>query len=66
MTRKQMKAQAKSLMRNSKPKPVLVTIVYVVILMVIAVLSYKLVGEPLAEAQDCTMQTVCFVRMLTT
>ena len=49
MTRKQMKAQAKSLMRNSKPKPVLVTIVYVVILMVIAVLSYKLVGEPLRK-----------------
>lgn len=55
MTRKQMKAQAKSLMRNSKPKPVLVTIVYVVILMVIAVLSYKLVGEPLAKAYAAVM-----------
>lgn len=55
MTRKQMKAQAKSLMRNSKPKPVLVSIVYVVILMVIAVLSYKLVGESLAKAYAAVM-----------
>lgn len=55
MTRKQMKAQAKSLMRNSKPKPVLVSIVYVVILMVIAVLSYKLVGESLAKAYATVM-----------
>lgn len=50
MTRKQMKAQAKSLMRNSKPKPVYVTIVYVVLLMAFAVLSYKLVDEAMVNA----------------
>ncbi len=55
MTRKQMKAQAKSLMRNSKPKPVYVTIVYVIILMAFAVLSYKLVGEPVAKAYATVM-----------
>lgn len=45
-----MKAQAKSLMRNSKPKPVYVTIVYVVLLMAFAVLSYKLVDEAMVNA----------------
>lgn len=55
MTRKQMKAQAKSLMRNSKPKPVYVTIVYVILLMAFAVLSYKLVGEPVAKAYAAVM-----------
>ena len=55
MTRKQIKAQAKGLMRTSKPKPVYVTIVYVVILMVIAVLSFKLVGEPVAKAYSSVM-----------
>lgn len=47
MTRKQIKAQAKTLMKNSKPRPVYVTIVYVVILMAFAVLTFKLVTEPM-------------------
>ncbi len=55
MTRKQMKAQAKSLMKNSSPKPVYVTIIYVVLLMVFAALSYKLVGEATANAYASIM-----------
>ncbi|MFR7757841.1 MAG: DUF975 family protein [Christensenellales bacterium] len=58
MTRKQMKAQAKSLMRNSKPKPVLVTIVYVVLLMAFAVLSYKLVDEAMVNAYSSILNSM--------
>lgn len=58
MTRKQMKAQAKSLMRNSKPKPVYVTIVYVVLLMAFAVLSYKLVDEAMVNAYSSILNSM--------
>ncbi len=58
MTRKQMKAQAKSLMRNSKPKPVYVTIVYVVLLMAFAVLSYKLVNEAMVNAYSSVLNNM--------
>ena len=58
MTRKQLKAQAKSLMKNSSPKPVYVTVIYVVLLMVFAVLSYKLVNEPLAKAYNAIFQSM--------
>ena len=58
MTRKQMKAQAKSLMRNSKPKPVLVSIVYVVLLMAFAVLSYKLVDEAMVNAYSSILNSM--------
>lgn len=47
MTRKQIKAQAKGLMKNSKPRPVYVTILYVVILMAFAVFTFKLVTQPM-------------------
>ena len=58
MTRKQMKAQAKSLMRNSNPKPVYVTIVYVVLLMAFAVLSYKLVNEAMVNAYSSILNSM--------
>lgn len=47
MTRKQMKSQAKSLMKNSTPRPVYVTVIYVVILMAFAILSFKLISQPM-------------------
>lgn len=52
MTRKQIKAQAKSLMKNSKPRPVYVSILYVVILMAFAVFSFKLITQPMNNFID--------------
>ncbi len=52
MNRKQLKKQAKGLIKTATPKPVLVTLVYVVILIAIAILSYKLVGQPFGEFFD--------------
>ena len=52
MTRKQMKSQAKSLMKNSTPRPVYVTVIYVVILMAFAILSFKLISQPMNNFMD--------------
>lgn len=52
MTRKQIKAQAKGLMKSSKPRPVYVSILYVVILMAFAVFSFKLITQPMDNFID--------------
>lgn len=52
MNRKQLKSQAKGLIKTAKPKPVYVTLVYVLILIAFAVLSFKLVGQPISDFFD--------------
>lgn len=52
MNRKELKSQAKCLMKTGNPRPIYVSIIYVLILMAFAILSYKLVGEPIAEFFD--------------
>lgn len=45
MNRKDIKLQAKGLIKTGRPKPVYVAIVYLIIISLIAVLSFKLVGS---------------------
>lgn len=52
MNRKELKSHAKGLMKTGNPRPIYVSIVYVLILMIFAVFSYKLVGEPISEFLD--------------
>lgn len=52
MNRKQLKSQAKGLMKTASPRPLYVSIAYVVILIAFAFLSYKLVGQHMNEFFD--------------
>lgn len=61
MNRRQLKSQAKGLIKTSKPKPVYVTLVYIVILIAFAVLSFKLVGQPLDEFFDNQFKDIFYV-----
>lgn len=61
MNRRQLKAQAKGLIKTAKPKPVYVTLVYVAILIAFAVLSFKLVGQPINEFFDKQFKDVFHV-----
>ena len=61
MNRKQLKKQAKGLIKTSNPKPVLVTLVYVAILIAFAILSFKLVGQPLEDFFDKQFGDIFYV-----
>ena len=52
MDRKQLQAQSKTLIRTARPKPVVTTIIYLLILAVLSFLSYKLVGGYSDKLQD--------------
>lgn len=56
MNRRDIKLQAKGLVRTGQPKPVIVTIVFLAIITLINIISYKLVGESLdAIVQQSTV-----------
>ncbi len=52
MDRRQLKSESKSLMRTGSPRPIFVSLIYIVILIIFSILSYKLVSQPINEFLD--------------